>query len=97
MIRYSEEKGALVCSFAGKLDTEACQRLSDELYGRVREAGAPVIFDLGEVDYISSAFLRICLTVFKGQGAAGFSIVNAQPSVKKVFMIAGFDKGLSVS
>lgn len=46
------------------------------------------MFDLQKVDFVASAFLRICLTVYKE--ASQLSIVNMQPDVGMVFKISGF-------
>jgi anti-anti-sigma regulatory factor len=48
------------------------------------------------VEFVSSAFLRICLVVFKKVGAGRFSIVHVSPWVKKVFKIAGFDHSMDI-
>ena len=47
-----------------------------------------MVFDLKGVDYVASAFLRICLSVYKQVGPERFSMVNVHPFVKKVLMIA---------
>jgi len=50
-----------------------------------------------DVDYVASAFLRMCLKVVKEVGPRNFSVINVHPNVKKVFKIAGFDKQLSIT
>ena len=57
----------------------------------------PVVFDLKNVDYISSAFLGICIMISKEVGRENFSIVNVNPAMKKVFKIAKLDTILNVS
>jgi anti-anti-sigma factor len=96
MIRYETEPGRLVCRFSGKLDTVECGRFEGELRRAISEAPGRVVFDLADVDYVASAFLRICLVSFKTKGPGIFSIVNVHPSVKKVFKIAGFDEGMDI-
>jgi len=55
-----------------------------------------VVFDLAEVDYVSSAFLRLCLEVGRQEGPGRLSLVHVKSQVLNVFRIAGFDKILSV-
>jgi len=86
----------LVCSFSERLDTENCSKFEDEIYQKVQESKIPVIFDLQHVDYVSSAFLRICLQVSRKVGIENLSIINVHPNVKRVFKIAGFDKQITV-
>ncbi len=92
----TQEK-TLVCSFSRKMDTAECQKVEDQLFDKVVEEKIPVVFDLDEVDYVSSAFLRLCLRVAKEVGPANFSIMNVHPNVKKVFKIAGFDRQLTIT
>ena len=90
MVSFVTTDGHLRCVFAGSLNTITCLELEKELYARIRNEKAPVIFDMQKVDFIASAFLRICLTVLKEAGPDHLSIVNLQPSVQTVFKIAGF-------
>jgi len=92
----TEEKN-LVCTFGVRMDTTKCQEIEAELLNKVVETKIPVIFDLEEVDYVSSAFLRLCLRIAKEVGTGNFSIINVHPNVKKVFKIAGFDKQLTIT
>ena len=87
----------LLCTFKERLDTANCQRVEEELFNKMRETKIPVIFDLHDVDYIASAFLRICLKATKEVGSGNFSVINVHPNVKKVFKIAGFDKQISIT
>jgi len=102
MVRFIvEDSGAgsknLVCNFSGRMDTASCSECENELFEKVTELKAPVIFDMQEVDYVSSAFLRICLKLLKTVGTESFSLVNVHPNVKKVFKIAGFDRQITIS
>jgi len=38
-----------------------------------------IIFDLKDVDYILSSFIRVCVNVAKQAGAGQFSVVHCQP------------------
>jgi anti-sigma B factor antagonist len=102
MVQYNLEADItdvpkLICAFTERLDTANCQQIEEELYNKVQESKVPVIFNLQDVDYVASAFLRMCLKVAKEVGPGNFSVINVHPSVKKVFKIAGFDKELSIS
>jgi len=89
MVRFEETETKLLVIFSGKLDTLACQATDEQVLGRVRAASGTVEFDLAEVEYVASVFLRICLQTAKAAGPGRFSVVRVNPVVKKVFMIAG--------
>jgi anti-anti-sigma factor len=78
------------------MDTVTTGNLTPEVTARAAEAPGAVVFDLAEVDYVSSAFLRLCLQVGKQKGPGQLSLVHVKPQVLKVLKIAGFDKILAV-
>jgi stage II sporulation protein AA (anti-sigma F factor antagonist) len=97
MVRMALEEGKLVYRFQGPLDTATCQAVEAEILAQVQEAQAPVVFDLKGVEYVASAFLRLCLVVSKQVGLERFSVVNVHPFVKKVLMIANLSDFLKIA
>lgn len=98
---YDAGRDTLVCAFTGKQDSEA----SAQAAGRFQEAwtaaqaqrqarpGVPAVeFDLAGVDFVSSAFLRLCLQGAKLAGGGAFRICRASPAVKKLFVVAGLEQ-----
>jgi anti-anti-sigma factor len=96
MVRFNEENGKLMCSFSRRLDSSNCEKWEKWLYEKIEESKMPVIFNMDEVDYIASGFLRICIAISKKVGKANLTIINTRPYVQKVFKIAGLDRQLSV-
>ncbi len=56
-----------------------------------------ILFDLGQVDYVSSGFMRLCVQTAKQMQQGSFRIINTKPLVMKVFKVAGLDELLNVS
>ena len=96
MVEFTVEDENLVCSFPQRLDTRYCLECEKELFEKIRESKMFVVFDLQRTNYISSAFLRICLQVSKEGGRENFLLTNVCSSVKKVFKIAGFDQIMNI-
>ncbi|MFZ2657541.1 MAG: STAS domain-containing protein [Victivallales bacterium] len=96
MYKTEQTDGKYVFKFEGRMDTSACSVIEKEVDGQVGKAGQPVVFDLKNVDFVSSAFLRFCISAAKKTGAGKFQVTNASPQIKKVFKIAGMDQILSV-
>lgn len=92
MVEYEETDALLRCIFSGRLDTLGCQAFESGLQNRIRRARGGVEFDLANVFYVSSSFLRLCIQTAKDRAATGFVLVNPSPDVQKVLMIAGLDK-----
>jgi anti-anti-sigma factor len=98
---YNEEEKIFTATFAGRLDTLAVQRISETVHinlpvkeGKYEDK---IVFDLREVDYISSSFIRICVMVAQQAGPGQFSISHCQPFIKKTFKISGLDEMMNVT
>jgi anti-anti-sigma factor len=83
------------------MDTLAVEKISEMIQFNIPQGEemktGNIIFDLQEVEYVSSSFIRICVSVAKEAGKGHFSIINCQPFVKKTFKISGLDEVLNVS
>jgi anti-anti-sigma factor len=80
--------GEVVYKFNGRMNLDKCTKCEDKIETTIQGA-KKVIFDLANVDFVSSAFLRLC-----GRAAAkvipgNFRIINVKPIVNKVFKISG--------
>ena len=82
--------GVLHVSIAGKIDTVTAPALDRELHEDCATADS-LVLDFSQVDYISSAGLRILLRLHKRMvERRGMRIVNANETVREVFSITGF-------
>ena len=69
---------------SGRLDSDTAPDLDQSVKGLLQpSAPRRVVFDLAELDYISSAGLRCFVRVMKAGSQP--LLVNLQPSVEKVF------------
>lgn len=91
MVEFTLEEGMLICKFLGNMETNICEKISEDLLKNVKESKKPVVFDLEKVDYVSSMFLGLCMTALKHLGPDNISVINVHPNVKKVFKIAKID------
>jgi anti-anti-sigma factor len=85
---FKESDGKLVCTFAGHFDTVRSQELEATLRQRLT-APQPVVFEMQDVTYVCSAFLRVCIFVAKTAGPGQFTLSGLTPPIKRVFMMAG--------
>jgi anti-sigma B factor antagonist len=97
MSDYIENNGVLECHFSGRLDTLVSQTIDAELKTRLKPEIKDVIFDLSGVDYLSSSFLRICITSLRHAGKDHFKVINVSPTALKVFQIANLTEILQIS
>jgi len=86
-----------IIAFQGQLHAAACGAMNDDLMEACDNAEGSLTFDLAEVSFVASSFLRIVLTVNRAKASEGFQIINVQPEVKKVFKMAGLWDALGMS
>jgi anti-sigma B factor antagonist len=81
---------------SGRLDTSTAPELEAEV-NAVIEGTENLIFDLTELDYISSAGLRVLLSALKMMSKQGsMKITNVNESVMDIFNITGFSDILTI-
>ena len=86
-INKNQEGNKLTLAPIGRVDTITSPELEAAV---VLDGVDELIFDLAQVDYISSAGLRVLLSSQKKMAGKSMKIVNAKPAVKEVFDITGF-------
>ena len=104
---YNQHENTLIWTLSGRFDTFACGQLSDMILGKILAMKgsnaqdellqASIVFDLKEVDYISSSFFRLSLAAAKQVPKGNFRIVNCNQVLRNTFEIAGFTEVLQVS
>jgi anti-sigma B factor antagonist len=86
-----------VCKLAlrGRLDTTTAPELEAELKNSL-EGIDGLEFDLNELDYISSAGLRVLLFAQKSMMGKTMIVRNVKPEIMEVFEITGFNDILTI-
>ncbi len=96
MFQCRIEDGTLICTFRGRQDTITCTNWQPKYKDILDDFEGDVVFDLAEVDYISSLFLRICLETAKNFRVKSLRIQGPTNEVRKMFEIAGFDRIMEI-
>lgn len=83
---------ATALALKGRLDTITCTQLANELGPIFDEGPVNLVFDFAQLQYISSAGLRVLLMAQKRINALGteMEIIGASETVREVFDITGF-------
>lgn len=82
----------VVLKLIGRLDTNTSQSLSDKAIGLIDGGLNKLVLDLAELNYISSAGLRVLLMLAKKLKSIGgkVALASLQDNVKEVFELSGF-------
>lgn len=90
IINKQKDGDKLTVQMAGRLDTQTAPQLEAELKGGL-DGIKELEFDLKEVEYISSAGLRVLLYAQKVMNKQGTMVVkNVQDSIMEIFEVTGF-------
>ena len=101
---YIKDEDKLMCTFSGHISGLVCDELATKIESQllqIKESGnnldqLQVAFDLTEVSYIASSYIRICMNTAKKMKPGNFSIINCNPFIKKTFKVAGLDELLNI-
>jgi anti-sigma B factor antagonist len=86
----------LTVSVEGRLDTTTAPELEKQLNDSI-ESATELILDFTNLEYISSAGLRVLLSAHKAMSKKGeMKICNINESVQEVFEVTGFDDILTI-
>ena len=95
-INVEKQEKTLKCSISGRIDTVSTVEIQKHIeLSDVNEA----IFDLAQVDYLSSAGLRFFIFCYKTlkEKSGILRIINIHDDVRSAFEIVGLTKILEVS
>ncbi len=89
----TETRGKIVVlSVGGSLDALSAPELADEISVQLRNDMVSLVADLSQLEYTSSAGLRVMLNGVKEARSKGgdLRLAGIQPNVKKVLDLSGF-------
>ena len=89
-INKSSEGSALTVALEGRLDTTTSPQLEEKINDAI-EGVSKLTFDLKNLEYISSAGLRVLLSAQKIMNKQGRMLVsNPTEEVQEIFEVTGF-------
>ena len=95
-INKTQNGNALVVALEGRLDTVTAPKLEAELQNAL-EGVTSLTFDFSELEYISSAGLRVLLSAQKKMNAQGeMKICGVNEIVMEIFDVTGFTDILTI-
>ena len=91
-----EEKGRLVISLEGRIDSSNSKETEAEIKRILEEnAGKEFLLDAGDLEHISSAGLRVLLELHKNSGT-GITIRNVSMEIYEILDVTGFTTFMKV-
>ena len=95
-IKKNAEGTKLELTLTGRLDTTTAPELETEVKGSI-DGVERLVFDFAELEYISSAGLRVLLSTQKIMNKQGSMVVtNVSDETNEIFEVTGFSDILTV-
>lgn len=91
-IRKTEDGNEITLTLTGRLDTTTAPQLEEQINENI-EGTEKMILDFQELEYLSSAGLRVLLgthKTFMKRGSGGLVIRHVNETIHEVFEITGF-------
>ena len=94
----NEKNGITVIALTGRMDATTSGVFGDACKAELDKGAKRIILDLAGIEYISSAGLRMILTMLKSakSASAKLAFCGMQSMVRDVFKISGFTSMLSI-
>jgi anti-anti-sigma factor len=98
-VKSKVANGVAVFRIVGRLDALTSPNLESAVGFAISGGNPRIIFDMGEVSFISSAGIRVILMTAKQATAAkgGLAIFGLQSAVNEVFEISGLQKFIPIA
>jgi anti-sigma B factor antagonist len=92
------KSGINIFKLNGRLDSNTSQGFEKKIFQAIDDGSKSMIIDFKDLDYISSAGLRVILKATKAlkREEGKMMLCDMQDYVKEVFEIAGFDSFLPI-
>ena len=93
-----KQEAVNIFKLAGRLDSNTSQDFERSIFDEISNGAKHMIFNFKDIDYISSAGLRVILKATKAlkREEGKIMLCDMQDYVKEVFEIAGFDALLPI-
>jgi anti-sigma B factor antagonist len=97
-ITVEQQEAIQIFKLNGRLDSNTSQGFEEKIFEAISAGSKSLIVDFKEIDYISSAGLRVILKATKAlkRDEGKIMLCSMQDYVKEVFEIAGFDAFLPI-
>ena len=82
--------------FPEDMDTLQCLDIEDKLIEEVKNHGGQVVFDMHNVEFIASSFIRLCGETAKIVGSENLKLIYLRKHIKAVLKKVGLASVLNI-
>jgi anti-anti-sigma factor len=98
-IAHQEKDGVICFQIEGRLDAESAPEAETTVKGILKQGSSRLLFDLSQMEYISSAGLRVILLAVKELRSRQGKVVlcGLTPYVKEIFDVSNFSSIIPIT
>ena len=98
IVTKDEHEGAVIIRCEGRLDAMSSPQLENTMNSIIDDKHNKVLIDFSKIEYLSSAGMRLLLSVTKRLKTAGgqLSLFGIHDDVMEIIRMAGFDHILNI-
>jgi anti-anti-sigma factor len=98
-IDHQDKDGVICLTIDGRLDADSAPEAEATVKGFLKAGSQRLLFDLSQMDYISSAGLRVILMAIKELRSKSGKVVlcGLTPYVKEVFDVSNFSSIIPIA
>ncbi|MBR1442956.1 MAG: STAS domain-containing protein, partial [Firmicutes bacterium] len=93
---YVTKTDSNTIQISGRIDTTNAKEFEEKLLEAIKDTDGDLSIDASELEYVSSAGLRVFLKVKKAV-KTDVNVINVTPEVYDIFEVTGFNSLLNVS
>lgn len=95
----TKDNTTTIFALSGRLDSNSAPQFEKQLHDFLASPGSHLVFDFNNLDYISSAGLRVILNTAKAYKSGPYRFITCamQDHVQEVFEISGFDSFITIT
>lgn len=96
-IREDQADGAIILVPVARVDSATAKAFEVRVLAAVNSGSGKIVIDFAELDYISSAGLRVVLVGAKMTRAPRkFALCGMKPHIREIFDVSGFARILTI-
>lgn len=96
-IREDQADGAMILVPVARVDSATAKAFEVRVLAAVNSGAGKIVIDFAELDYISSAGLRVVLVGAKMTRAPRkFALCGMKPHIREIFDVSGFARILTI-
>lgn len=97
-IYFEQRDGVSILNIKGRVDASVSAQIHEKIMDEIESGCSKMVIDFSDVNYISSAGLRVMIYASKAlsKNSGSFSICSLSKNIEKIFEVSGLSTLFSI-